>query len=284
MTCQSVFQNHRERRSDERINVHRRCHSTAPKGDCAEKIDLTCIEQPSEENHKRGVDRPNHFALIHWRDVIYLHANVSSGAWTIENRHFHVLGVHQRIGLLVLPYTQIGGCHLRQGRQSRLEIAFVALQLVFKVVGKGHVAQCGNKDGLRHCLRIGRHGVRQLVYVAKQACLQQGVSHLVGRECRHVAPSEIVILLHLVGLQPNAEYLSSFAPINGLNRSAHGRCEPHLRKVLIYKQGITHLYTVSFVYNKFRNNAFEGVGTHHIPRACAYNAFRLGSCSFQVNV
>ena len=284
MAHQSVFQNHRERRSYQRIDVHRRCHSTAPEGDCAQKINLTCIEQPSEENHKGGVDRPNHFALIHRRDVVYLHAYIPCGAWTIENRHFHVLCVHQRIGLLVLPYSQIGGCHLREGSQSRLEIAFVALQLVFKVVGKRHVAQCGNKDGLRLCLRIGRHGVRQLVYIAKQTSLQQGVLHIVSRERRHIATAEVVILLHLVGLQPDAEYLSSFASFNGLNRSAHGRCEPHLRKVLIYKQGITHVYTVSFVHNEFRNNAFEGVGTHHIFCACAYNAFRLGCCSFQVNV
>ena len=162
------------------IDILGSLHLTAHEGNSAAQVHLACCHQPSNEQHHCRLNGPHRLTLVHGIDMVHLYSHVSCGARSVKYRHLHVLRVCQCRGSLFRAYSEMRLCDAREGSQSSLPLLLLSRQLKLEVCRKRFVPQSRHKYCLwlfrRHC----RHGVRQLVDVAKDACLEQIVYNFVA--------------------------------------------------------------------------------------------------------
>ena len=279
-----TVENRFERRSDECIDIGRRFHLAACNGDRARQIDSTLVEQPTEENHRRRLDHPHDFALVHGVEMVHLNAHVACRTRTVENRNFHVLRIQQCVGGLLRTHAEIGFRHLRQRRQTRLPVVFLTCQFKLEVAGQRLVAQSRDENRLRRVGRVRHHRVGQLVDVTEQSGLQQHILHVLARQRVHILLAELRKILLLVGLHLHAKHLATLAALHRRHHTAHRRSKLHLRAVLIDEQRLSSLDAVVLAHHHLRRDAREVIRHERKLRTLPDAQLPLLGLASQLNV
>ena len=115
----------------------------------------------------------------------------SSWIRSAKRRHYYILSLSERLRRLTYADAEIGLGNLRQGGESGLPLLLLSLKLILEVGCQRLVPQCRHEDALRTFCRCGYHGIRQLVDVSKQSCLQKSVYHFVSTKTIYIFLAEI---------------------------------------------------------------------------------------------
>ena len=244
-------------------------HLAAAKCHRAAQIHTARIEQTANEEHHRGVaDGPYHLALVHRVNVVNLHTDVAGRTGTVEHGQLYdVFNLHLlQTGVEIRLYAnaQMRLCHFRQCLQTCHEVLFLTLHLVAEVTCQRFVSQSRDEDGLGHCLRTGRDGVRQLVDIAKDARIEQCLNHIITTHLCHVTLTIVYVALLLVGFHLYAEHLPALTTLDGSHTATHRRGKLHLRISLVDKQRLSGFDMVTLMDNDLRRNTLEIVGHQRI--------------------
>ena len=189
--------------------------------------------------------------------MVHLYADVTCRTLAVEDIDFDILAVLQAG---TDTNTQVGLGHLRQCCETRLEVLFLTFHLELEATGQRHVAQSRYKDSLRHCVRIGRNGVRQLIDVAEQTSIKQQLLHVLTRQFGDVLHTKVLELLLSISIYPYAEHLSSVTTLHGRYRTADRRGKLDSRVVLVDEQCVTGQDLVTFLDDDLWNDTFEIIG------------------------
>ena len=126
---------------------------TTAEGHRATQIDLSGIEETTDEEHDRRItDGPHHLTLIHRVEMVHLNTYVTGRTRTVE--HVHVDILHALQGR-AHAHAEIGLGNLREGSQTCLEVRLLTLYLIFKTGSKRFVAQRRYKNCLRLDTGVG---------------------------------------------------------------------------------------------------------------------------------
>ena len=195
------------------------------------EVDMTRLEQSSDEQQVEGVDGPHDFTLVDGGDVVDLHPYVAGGVGTVEYDRFAVLDLDGR------PF---GNTHIDLARgepsqrlQPRFEVAHLVFQHKGIVGGQRGRVECRHEDVARSRVGVGDNVVGTLLDKCKRARLQQqrlqvACLHRVGRYF-----TELDGLLCGVGLDGDLHHLAPFAALYGNYLAAYGRSDHYIGERLV---------------------------------------------------
>ena len=193
--------------------------------------------------------------------MVHLHAYVTCWTRSVKRSHYYILSLSERLRRLTCADAEIGLGNLRQGGESGLPLLLLSLKLILEVGCQRLVPQCRHEDALRTFCRGGYHGIRQLVDVSKQSCLQKSVYHFVSTKTIYIFLAEIGCLLLSVGFHHNAQHLASLTTHHGSHRTANGRCKLHFWAILVDKQSVASLDIVAFLHYDLRCYTYKVGGS-----------------------
>ena len=225
-------------------------HFATSKCNGAGKIDCAGLHETTKEDNFFCTECPYHFTLVDGAYMIDLNTDVACRSGTVEDVHFAILCLCQRLCCLLCAYAKINLGEFCQSRDTCLELCLLTFECILEVLAERHAVEGTHEDCLWRIFRICHYIIGTLTQESKQTALQH-------KGLNVALCVELACFLLLVSLHTDAQQFTTVAAFHHADCSADRAHELHFGMHLVYKQGITSLYDIALLANHLRFHACE---------------------------